>query len=149
VNVVYDIGCCHWGTETSIDKLVQRFSPDRLLGFDPQARPMSYRLDDTKVVVEQRAAWTHPRGVYLHASRSGCWVGDERGERRAKMPSFDLAEEILSEPAPVVVKLDVEGGEYVLIPHLIATGAISNVSLLLVEWHGEPLEGVEWDPWHD
>lgn len=145
--IVYDIGCCHWGTETSIDKLVERFSPERLLGFDPQARPMSYRLKDTKVVVDRRAAWTHPRGVSLaQAGGSGCFVSDAPGR---KVESFDLAEEILSEPAPVIVKLDVEGGEYVLVPHLRRQGALENVSLLLVEWHGEPLRGVEWEPWHE
>ena len=144
-STVYDLGCQAWGTETSIPWLVDRFRPERLLGFDPQATPESFWLGETHVVVDRRAAWTHSDGVAL-AERGGsrCFVTDT-----GTVPSVDIAALILREPEPVVVKMDIEGGEYVLVPHLQRTGALGNVSLLLVEWHGDPLTGVEWEPWHD
>lgn len=142
--IVYDIGCCGWGEETSVEKLVERFSPRRLIGFDPQAKPATYTINETRVAVHRKAAWTHADGVVVRDERSHAFVEDG-----GSTPSFDLAEYILTEIEPLVLKLDVEGGEYVLIPHLQKTGALENVSLLLVEWHGEPLEGVEWEPWHE
>ena len=38
-------------------------------------------------------------------------------------------------PALVLCKMDVEGAEYTLLPHLLRTGALCNISHLIIEWH--------------
>lgn len=49
---------------------------------------------------------------------------------------------------PILLKLDVEGGEFALLPHLLTTGALCAVTHLRVEYHlnsipeGERLDGV-------
>ena len=35
----------------------------------------------------------------------------------------------------VVVKMDIEGAEYTILPHLLKTSAWLNIDYLLVEWH--------------
>jgi hypothetical protein len=38
-------------------------------------------------------------------------------------------------PGKVVAKMDVEGEEFKIIPHLIATRALCSIDVLFVEWH--------------
>lgn len=54
------------------------------------------------------------------------------------VPTFDLNEFILTNftlKDYVVLKLDIEGAEYNVIPHLIAGGAIELITELFIEWH--------------
>lgn len=77
-------------------------------------------------------------------NRSRAEVGDGR-QLRTTVRSIDLArflvEHVHARRIPfgatstVVVKLDVEGHEYVLLPHLIASGALCRVNLLFYEFH--------------
>lgn len=49
---------------------------------------------------------------------------------------IDLAKYILSlESNDVILKMDIEGAEYTVLPHLIDTGALNKVSSLYIEWH--------------
>lgn len=53
-----------------------------------------------------------------------------------RVPSVDLAAFVGTEVnATALLKLDVEGAEYAIVPRLIATGAICRVRHLLIEWH--------------
>jgi hypothetical protein len=38
---------------------------------------------------------------------------------------------------PIVMKVDVEGAEYILMPALILSGALCRIDLIFVEWHGD------------
>lgn len=54
------------------------------------------------------------------------------------VPTFDLNEFILTNftlKDYVVLKLDIEGAEYNVIPHLIDGGAIEFITELFIEWH--------------
>jgi len=54
------------------------------------------------------------------------------------VPTFDLNEFILTNftlKDYVVLKLDIEGAEYNVIPHLIDGGAIELITELFIEWH--------------
>ncbi|KAK2001932.1 FkbM family methyltransferase [Colletotrichum falcatum] len=72
--------------------------------------------------------------------------GDVAGSRGAgtAMPAVDVARWLLTNALPrdlVVVKMDVEGAEYDLLPHFVEMGAWAVVDHLLVEWHaGLPSE---------
>ena len=53
-----------------------------------------------------------------------------------RVPSVDLAAFVETEVnATALLKLDVEGAEFAIVPRLIATGAICRVRHLLIEWH--------------
>ena len=55
-----------------------------------------------------------------------------------RVPSVDLAAfvyENTNESSTALLKCDVEGGEYALLPWLLTTGALCRVRHLLVEWH--------------
>ena len=55
-----------------------------------------------------------------------------------RVPSVDLASFVgaeTGESSIALLKCDVEGGEYTLLPRLLITGALCRVRHLLVEWH--------------
>ena len=54
------------------------------------------------------------------------------------VPTFDLNEFILTsftQKDYIVLKLDIEGAEYEVLPHLIAGGSIELVFQIFIEWH--------------
>lgn len=62
------------------------------------------------------------------------------------VPTFALADLILEKAksySHIVLKLDVEGAEYGIIPHLIQTGALGKLGHLYVEFHAEYASGNE------
>lgn len=91
----------------------------------------------------QKAAWTHSNGVVIKGfkmARVSDGVVEQKGDNRAewKAPSEDLAAFIqtrFTERDFVALKVDIEGGEWTLIPHLIRTGAMRLVDELFLECH--------------
>ena len=43
-------------------------------------------------------------------------------------------------PPSVVMKMDVEGYEYELLPSLILSGALCGIDFIVIEWHDQHLE---------
>jgi hypothetical protein len=144
--IVIDIGCAtyeRYPDDESISKLVKRFRPKRLIGYDPAAPRMEYTINKTRVDLRNQAAWTYDGeiGWYPHGwnglrNRTGTLEGAPK-----KVRCIDIASTIIDElDARIVVKMDAEGAEYTLIPYLHEAGADALIELLLVEWHGEPLD---------
>jgi hypothetical protein len=99
------------------------------------------------------AAWTHDRGVVIKGVKMGRVVDklsegsnakkDSRPEWKA--PSVDLGAYLLKNFTKadfVVLKMDIEGGEWVLLPHLLETGALDLVDELMLECHPQGSETV-------
>ena len=121
----------------SIHTLIKRFRPLVLFGFDPHpALPDTVgQVYGTTVFTSRRAAWTNDEEVGL-ALQGNCTHVDLNEVGRTK--AFDLAAWVRTLPeARIVLKVDVEGAEYVLLPHLIAHGLMDRFSHVLVEWHPE------------
>jgi hypothetical protein len=138
--IVVDLGCKSHENERSIEPLIERFRPQVLFGFDPHPElQVGITMNGyTTIMCSRIAAWTVAfRTSYLQdgsASRINP-AGDMRVE------TFDLAAWLKTLPAiPVVLKMDVEGAEHVLLPHLHTTDADKLLDLILVEWHGEPVD---------
>lgn len=155
MNVVVDLGChTHAGypEDESKNRLIERFEPRHYYGFDPHPDTPFFVFHDgdkLRVEVERAAAWTHEGHVGLVVPPAVMNPLRTHVTEGSTVRCFDLAE-FLNDVGPAVVKMDVEGAEYTLIPHLIETGAIKQVSLLLIEWHGEPLllpEDLQWEVW--
>lgn len=149
-DIVVDLGCCGYERngrlEESISTLIKRFKPAVLFGFDPHPglRDAVGQVYGTIVVTSRRAAWTNDEDVGL-CLQGNCTHVDPDEKQRAK--AFDIAAWVRTLPeARIVLKLDVEGAEYVLLPHLIRHGLMDRFSHLLVEWHkGDLANGYESD----
>ncbi len=141
--ICVDIGChdhpAHEGSsQDSIGRLIERFHPRVVFGFDPHpgVSVASTVRDGVRVITERKAAWTHD-GMVAFSEREEPLTSriDEDGD--ARVPCFDLAE-FLIEQLPqghIVLKLDAEGAEYPLLSRIIDQDVDEFLTLVLVEWH--------------
>lgn len=132
--VLIDIGCAKHGSDESIPHLIEEFHPDALWGFDPSTEDRAYDLDGTAVEEFQRAVWTHEGNVRFTRAGLGGHI-DEQGERTRSVDLARLVSRAHDDFERVIVKMDIESGEYELVPYLRATDSDLKISLLLVEWH--------------
>ncbi len=142
MNVV-DIGC-YWHPEhqgqslDSMGRLIERFQPERVIGYDPQVR---LQLNDEYFDLYPVAVWTKNGEVPWFSSR-GALVAGVGVDDGATVLCVDIAEVVKEAGEGCVVKIDAEGGEYELLKRLHETGTDKLISLLLVEWHGDPEPGL-------
>lgn len=150
MTIVIDIGCARYGGDYSIERLIERFRPDVIYGFDPNPEGLfeaAMSADQregrsVRVCLDNRAAWTFDGEIGFRADGLNSWVTSDPGAE--KVVCFDLARFIGElEGESIVLKLDAEGAEYDLLPHLIATGTDELLSLASVEWHVRGIEDAE------
>lgn len=146
-DIVVDLGCVSYENEDSIHYLINRFHPTVLFGFDPHPAMLEKvaQVNGTTVITARKAAWDRNGFIGLTVN-SNCTHVDEM-ELPYVTTCFDLAAWVRLLPdAKIVLKVDVEGAEYVLLPLLIKTHDIEKFSRLIVEWHtGEYANGYESD----
>lgn len=145
--IVVDVGCMSYPDhpgDQSIPRLIERFRPFVLYGFDPHPDLIEGWTVQagTSVRLRRLAAWTYDgevgytrKPVVLNDLRAFTSEAEDSPE---VVPCFDLAAALTRLAHVDVLKIDVEGAEYVLLPHLITTGALELVDLLLIEWHETP-----------
>lgn len=150
--IVVDLGCATYPgfpDDESTRRLIERFAPDVYFGFDPHPSVVAREWQEgrTRASVERKAAWVSggrvgyvTKPAVLNELRSH--VNAAGGEETVEC--FDLVS-FLGVVAPwasgeLVLKLDVEGAEYVLLPYLVERGADALLTRILVEWHGDPLD---------
>ena len=141
-DIVVDLGCCSYQRgnrlEDSISTLIKRFKPSVLFGFDPHPalREAVGQVYGTTVITSRRAAWTFDGALGLEIQGNCTHLN---ADVREVAPVFDIAAWVRNLPyVNIVLKVDVEGTEYVLLPHLIEQGLIDRFSRILVEWHTGP-----------
>lgn len=150
-DIVIDLGCASYQRgnrlEDSIQTLIKRFKPKILFGFDPQPglREGVGNVYGTTVITTRRAAWT--RGGPIGIEVNGNCTHVDPGSTNGSVEAFSFATWVRSLPAAnIVLKLDVEGAEYILLPYLIAEHVIDRFKLIIVEWHeGQYANGYETD----
>lgn len=149
--IVVDLGAMPHGSDDSVAPLIDRFHPDILFAFDPHP-DFDEGVDhvgDTVIVSRRLAAWTFGgdlpfvvdgirSGVPAVALEGSASIFDPDGEfGRAR--SFVLVAFLRALPAPVVLKLDVEGAEYPLLRQVAALHVDTQLELVVVEWHTEEM----------
>lgn len=141
--LVIDVGCATYGGDSSIPALVEEFEPMYLYGFDPSTKERTYRVDGTQVREYSMAAWTHDGHVGFSIANLGGKV-DPHG---VTTECVDLAAFInrCSEGTEIILKMDAEGAEYDLIPHLRENDADLRLKSALIEWHCEGCGYGIWD----
>src|SRR5215204_7753723 len=123
MTVVIDIGCATYNGDSSIERLIRRFEPDVLYGFDPALTSdvSPYAVVGTRIELSATAAYVYEGEIGFNYDRTRSAIDIES---KVKVPCFDLAEFVLSLGTDgIVLKIDAEGAEYALLEHLIATGA--------------------------
>lgn len=135
--IVIDVGCAFWGGDVSVPHLVEEFRPKILYGFDPglPASVNEFTDDGTELKLVRAAAWTYDGEIGFRVNG----LGGQVDEHAMKFPCISLAGFIndLPDDEAIVLKMDAEGAEYTLIPHLVARDADLRLTLARVEWHCE------------
>ena len=148
----------HW-SESLMQWMERQHTPSpTLMLIEPQKRfhrvlsALATRWNGTLLPA---AAWIAETNVTLHTplertiAASVHALHPSLGAINVTTPAFDLAahmREHLGAAAAVLMKLDVEGSEYVLLPHLLERRVLCSVDFLHVEWHPNlvaPAEGRE------
>lgn len=134
--IVIDVGCATHGGDESIRRLIDGYQPKLLFGLDPQVRADAYTLDATEVHLYPLAGWVADEMITMRGHGLGMGVRYDGGGG-IEVQGVDLARWIDRLPAdtPLIVKLDAEGSEWRIVPHLIDSHSALQVSLLLIEWH--------------
>ena len=103
-----------------------------------------YDASELDITFYNKAVWISNDGVAFHDMGNESSSTDNRkaGVRKMKniainIQSVDLSEFIknYSMDDMIVLKMDIEGGEYKVIPHLYETGALKYVDICLLEIH--------------
>jgi hypothetical protein len=140
--IVVDVGCHPQGPEESVHRLIDRFSPDLLLGFDPDPSLAEgvERVGGTVVVRRRAPAWVDASQVRVVLD--GITTGVEPhfaggpADDSVSMTAIDLPALLAALPdGEVVLKVDAEGVEYPLLRCLAASGLDRRLARVLVEWH--------------
>jgi FkbM family methyltransferase len=145
VRVAIDLGCIPRNGAESLPILAWEYSPDVLYGFDPgdALEEGEFQRGGMKVVLRRAAAWTHDGTVMFHEDGSGSRVSSEYG---VEIPCIDFSKwlEVLKlkgKADEIFVKMDIEGAEVPVLEKMIADGTDALVDELLVEWHGQTVDG--------
>ena len=154
--IVVDVGAYshpdHRGaSQDSVGRLIERFHPSVVYAFDPLHEPTRFggpaveTVGETRVFRDRTAAWTHDREVLFDPSPASPLSASVREDGTETVRCLDLARFLkwVGDDGGIVLKLDCEGGEYVLLPWLIEQNAFTRVQLVLVEWHDLPARTAE------
>ena len=137
--IVIDVGCARYGGDYSIERLIEKFEPDVLYGFDPAWEDEMYQpivdVYKTHVIVSKEIAWTRLGLVPFMLDGLNGQVSVQKSA--SPLRCMDLAHFIKRFPAAdeIILKMDCEGSEYELLEHLMHTGVDERLSLAWVEWH--------------
>ena len=128
--IVIDVGAATHGRD-SIAILNEMYHPQVIWAFDPHPYlDGPAHVNGVSVIRYRKAAWTYSGTVAWTDQGSRSHVGG-----KSRVECFSLASLIESINPPVVLKLDVEGAEFVLLRHLIKRGVDERLHELWVEWH--------------
>lgn len=91
---------------------------------------------DQEILVDYSTTWKGSVGIYAPPQFVKS-AADQRKERIRVRKASDAFHEILakSKAKAIIVKMDCEGAEYEIVKNLVRSGAIQNISALMIEWH--------------
>lgn len=145
--VIVDLG---FNTGSIYKAINQAINFKRYIGFEIQKDLCEHAslIEDSRLSVIHAAAHTHGDGVCYFEPET--WSRNYKGgssivegktgavHRPIDVPSIDFAawlEAEIDSNDNVFVKMDIEGAEFGLFEHLIATDNLSKLSGVAVEWH--------------
>jgi FkbM family methyltransferase len=124
---------------------------DAVVAFEPQAELAGrLRARWPPVLIQEAAAWDRDGQILLYRGRNAesatCVAGKVCSKNPIdyahgrSVPAIDFAawlRRTVRAGDEVTVKMDIEGAEFVVLPHLLRTGALSLIRTLWIEWHDD------------
>jgi FkbM family methyltransferase len=125
------------------------YSPDfTYYGFDPMLQEKTRKKWDnvTNVILDNKALWIFNGEIDFYTSgrvggkANGAFHNKRAGskENNLKVKCIDFSEWLgnnFDKNDFIVVKMDVEGAEYELLPKMIKDGTIDLIDIIYLEWH--------------
>ncbi len=134
--IVIDVGCFTFSPrEDSVQRLIDRFDPRILFGYDPLGEDTITSRGNTMLVLRRAAAYWKAAltvGVVVDGNRTSI---TPNGVTERYVPAVNLPALIQALPRPLVLKLDCEGCEFPLLHRIRALNLDRTLDLVLVEWH--------------
>lgn len=163
---IFDLGANDGCSARKFAKIINNFEEYSVFCFEPgliaNSAPMKETLEKySNIILLKRPVSNENRDVlfYEHtrySSASTTWEAKAKDKKRPgscgsnvsgkvatrKLKSIDIGEFISSklqglEQPEVIIKCDIEGEEYRVIPHLLKLGIFKSVRVLYLEWHRE------------
>jgi FkbM family methyltransferase len=135
--IVVDLGC-QPHEASSLPYLAETYKPSLIYGFDPwpDLDTSITEVNGVPVALYKMAAWTYDGHIGFSKDGDASKVAD--GDYQVQC--FDFPAWLDRLGAQVILKMDIEGAEYTLLPALEETGAVRFVDALLVEWHDHAID---------
>ena len=139
-------------SQTAIQRAERGLPPHLLVIIEPQqqfaARLKSFAENRSSnrachVQVLNMAAWTYDGFVSFSSKRDSraAYVGAEKRKGQlhvTQVPALDYGaflKRTLRNDDNVFMKLDIEAGEFRLLPYMLSSGSLCNIDYMLIEWH--------------
>lgn len=129
-----------------------------IFSFEPHPENIKKLRKIEGITLIEKAVWVDDGGVtmYFGKPKSSTICSDKRTGRidpedKHEVPTIDLAKfmkDNFKEEDEVWMKMNIEGAEYVVLPHLKQTGALDLVDRLYIKWHLKKIPSVT-DEIHD
>lgn len=139
---------CGASTGSAIDELDAQFGPfAHIWAIEPNPENARHiRRDDPRIEVIEAAVASRDgkSNLYLSDQFDGSTLypekisGNIRKDRFIEVATIDFADWLartVTGADRVVCKMDIEGAEFEVLEHLLHTGRMKYIDLLLVEWH--------------
>jgi FkbM family methyltransferase len=154
----YFIDVGGWNS-TSVRVFRKLYDPDcnyKIYTFEPEPDFYKFYTDLTNHELIQAAAWIEDGTIEFYrenkkSSKLGGTLltnkttGDLNYKQPYKVKCVDLSNWLLTNFQPedkIIMKMDIEGAEYQVIPKMVADGSIHRLRTLMVEWHWRKLKGM-------
>jgi FkbM family methyltransferase len=115
-------------------------------GFDPVMNMERMKKIHPNVILDNKALWINDGEIDFYTSNrkggkaNGVYHNKRAGkENDLKVKCIDLSKWLLAnfdKDDYIILKLDVEGAEYELLPKMIKDGSINLIDIMYLEWHG-------------
>jgi len=135
------------GKRTVLFKQSSMYSSDFVLyAFDPITKPYKVKRVDPDIIFHQKACWTYDGEIDFFASSrykskpSSIFVNPKGKSTLMRSPCIDFSKWILDNFQKndyIVLKMDIEGAEYEVLPKMLKDGSMEYVNLAFVEFHDQ------------
>lgn len=150
--VVVDLGCAPHEGDFSIERLIDRYNPLCLWGFDPLlVNDEDTRHKGTWVYLSKKVAWigegTMKMGIGGRTLLNATLMEEKKHEgewgEEVEVEFFDFGDWLqdVKDEERLIVKMNIEGAEFPLLENLHERGLDALIDLLHVSWHDDRMQG--------
>lgn len=143
------------GTSKEHFKLTPEYSSDFIYyGFDPMMNVEATKKRHPDVILDNKAVWISDGEIEFYTSRrhggraNGIYHNRRAGkENNLKVKCMDFSKWLGNNfdiNDYIILKMDIEGAEYEVIPKMIKDSTIDLVDIIYLEWHSSRTQDVKY-----